>query len=303
MSIRPDSNSQWHADEERWWNQYGEYMTYQWQLTPSMSERVRGELERDYKEFLLDPGGSLLDIGCGSGWLSAYFATRGMTVVGVDISQEQINAADKLKASLGLENLRFQCADMMNWDTDIYQSTFTHIFVSAFLHHLPSDELERMFRKIAFVLKPGGKVYLYEPLQCRSARRLPLKVIDRIYNITVQIFIDRLPRWFNWWGPRHLLEMERGYQMSSPHEAPVNLEQLRSFCEKEFNIIETRGWHLSSLGFAMQTMGLIDKVRDRYLPLVSLFYRIDTLLFRWFGWEAFSLPGRFILCSVKMTRK
>lgn len=294
---------QWHADEERWWNQYGEYMTYQWQLTPAMSACVRGEMDSDYKEFLLSPGTSLLDLGCGSGWLSAYFAEHGMKVVGIDIAQEQINAADALKLRLGLPNLDFECADFINWNVEKYRGAFTNVFVSAFLHHLPGEELERIIRKIALVVKPGGRVYLYEPVQCKNRRRLLIKIIDKLYNIVLQILLDKLPQQFNWWSPRHLQEVSSGYTMSSPHESPVQIEQLQEFCAREFEILETRGWHLNCLGFGMQVMGLGESVRESYARFLPLFYRIDQWLFRCFGWEAFSLPGRFILCSIKMVRK
>jgi 2-polyprenyl-3-methyl-5-hydroxy-6-metoxy-1,4-benzoquinol methylase len=303
MTEDMEALRQWHEDEEKWWNQYGEYMTYQWKLTPRMSEAVRSEMDQDYKRFLLRPGESMLDLGCGSGWLSAYFAERGMIVVGVDVSQEQIGAANELKAKLGLENLSFQCSDFMEWDLNKYLGSFGNIFVSAFLHHLPQTELELIMGKIAQVLKPGGRVYLYEPLQRQGPRKLPIKIIDRLYNMVLHVLLGKLPRWFNWWSQRHLLEVERGYKMSSPHESPVAVELLRKYVSRDFDIVEIRGWHLNSLGFAMQTMGLVDTAIKRYEPLVSLWYRLDQMLFRWFGWEAFSLPGRFILCSVKMVRK
>jgi len=293
----------WHDDEERWWNRFGEYMNYQWQLTPALSERLRGEMERDYKDFLLKPGAALLDVGCGSGWLSTYFAERGMTVTGVDVSSEQISAADQLKASRGLDSVSFQCADFMRWDVDKYKGAFESVFVSAFLHHLPPSELELIVRKIALVLKPGGRAYLYEPLQRQRTRTLPVKVIDRLYNTALHLFLNRLPRWFKWWSPRHLQELERGYSMNSPHEAPVSLELLQKCCSGDFGIVETKGWHLNSLGFAMECMSLIEPVRKWYEPVAVLCYRLDRALFRWLGWEAFSIPGRFILCSVKMVRK
>jgi 2-polyprenyl-3-methyl-5-hydroxy-6-metoxy-1,4-benzoquinol methylase len=303
MSANNEFLRQWHDDEERWWNQYGEYMTFQWKLTSEMSESVRGEMERDYKSFLLRPGESLLDLGCGSGWLSVYFAERGMNVIGIDVSREQISAADELKAHLLLNNVSFQCADFVKWDAANHHAAFENVFVSAFLHHLPESELQLIMKQIAFVLKPGGRAYLYEPLQRQGVRRVSIKIIDRLYNTALQILLDKLPRWFNWWSDRHLAEIERGYKMCSPHEAPVAIDLLEKCCGDDFDIVETKGWHLNSLGFAMQSMGLIDAVRKRYAPLVSLWYRFDQMLFRQLGWEAFSQPGRFILCSVKLVRR
>lgn len=294
---------QWHQDEERWWNDHGEYMTFQWKLTPALSEKIRGDMEQDYKQFLLHPGERLLDIGCGSGWLSAYFAERGMSVLGVDISREQIDAANRMKGERGSANLAFECLDFMNWDAKGHSASFSNVFVSAFLHHLPASELELVLQKIAQVTKPGGRVYFYEPLQCGGQRRFLIKIIDRFYNTLLHLLVDRLPRWFGWWSERHRTEIARGYTMSSPHESPVVLERLVEYCGRSFDINEIKGWHLNSLGFGMQSMGLKESVRQKYASITTLLYSFDQLLFRCFGWEAFTIPGRFILCSIKMTRK
>lgn len=250
------SIQKWHEDEEIWWNLYGEYMTYQWKLTPELSDSIRGDLERDYKDFLLAPGAQLLDLGCGSGWLSAYFAERGMSVTGIDISHEQIRAANDLKTSLNLNSVEFQCIDFINWDESKYQGRFSSVFVSAFLHHLPESELESTMAKIARILKPGGLLYLYEPLQCDNEQTLAVKVVDKILNITTHLLLNKIPNWFGWWNGRHLAELERGYQMNSPHERPVPLEMLKNYCSQNFDILGTKGWHLNSLGMAMQSMGM-----------------------------------------------
>lgn len=303
MSSGEDVLERWHADEENWWNLYGEYMNYQWKLSPKMNRYVRTELDQDYRNYLLRPGETLLDIGCGSGWLSMDFAAQGMTVLGIDLSREQINIANRLKDERKLGNVRFECSDFMKWDVANLKGCYENVFVSAFLHHLPEVELELIIRKIAAVLKPGGRVYMYEPLRIAGERPFMVKVVDRVCNALLQVMLDRLPAWFGWWTERHRAEIRRGYKMCSPHEGPVSVELVRRFCGNELEILETRGWHLNSLGFAMQVMGLKDVIRKSYEPIVAFWYWLDKLLLRWFGWEAFSMPQRFILCSIKLVRK
>jgi 2-polyprenyl-3-methyl-5-hydroxy-6-metoxy-1,4-benzoquinol methylase len=304
MKSEEVSLTKWHEDERVWWDKYGSYMSYQWKLTPSLNKILRADLESDYVEFLLNPTESLLDLGCGSGWLSLYFAERGMKVLGIDISQEQIDASNSLKEQGRLENLEFECCDLVNWNSVKHQERFDNVFVNAFLHHLPEVELEMMFHKIATVLKPGGKVYMYEPLRSSSGTRcIGVRMVDAISSRMMHLLLNLLPGWFDLFSDEYKTELKNGYQMSSPHEDPIDIELIKKFCSDSFEVIEMKGWHLFSLGFAMQSMALKESVRGKYAGLAALWFRIDTILLRMFDWQDFSQPHRFILCSMKLLRK
>lgn len=304
MKREPVSLGKWHEDEEAWWDKYGSYMSFQWKLTPSLNKILRAELENDYVEFLLSPNESLLDLGCGSGWLSLYFAERGMRVLGVDLSQEQINASNDLKSHSGLKNLEFECCDLVQWDPGKHRGMFSNVFVSAFLHHLPEVELEMMLGKIATVLKPGGKVYMYEPLKSSSGTRcISVRIVDAISNRMMYLLLNALPGLFDLFSDEYKVALKSGYQMSSPHEGPIDIELIEKFSSGLFEIVEVKGWHLFSLGFAMQSMTLRESVMEKYSCLAALWVRIDRILLRKFKWQDFSQPHRFILCSVKLLRK
>jgi 2-polyprenyl-3-methyl-5-hydroxy-6-metoxy-1,4-benzoquinol methylase len=303
MNNEIDSLKDWHQDEKAWWNMYGDYMTYQWRLTPYLHDLIRKPLEKDYVDYLFKPGGRLLDLGCGSGWLSFHFAERGMTVLGVDVSAEQINAANELKHERKFNNVNFECADFIPWESTPYLGMFDSVFVSAFLHHLPAVELEQTMRKIAALVKPGGRVFLYEPLTSTRSRSLQVKLIDRLCSVVLLLQLDKIPKWLRLISARHISELARGYRMTSPHERPVDVELLRKCCGDDFEISDVKGWHLHSLGFSMQVTALKENVRGYYEPFGRFWYALDRLLFKHFGWESFSLPGRFILCAIKLTKK
>jgi len=294
---------QWHQDEKAWWDMYGDYMTYQWQLTPYLHKIIREPLEKEYVDYLLKPGCQLLDLGCGSGWLSFHFADQGMSVLGIDVSKEQINSANELKVSRNTVNVGFECADFMEWDSARYEGYFDSVFVSAFMHHLPEVELELIVHKLASVVKAGGRVFLYEPLTAPRRRGIAVKLIDRLCTMALLVLLDKLPKWFGLISERHIAQLARGYKMTSPHERPVDMELLKKLCCSDFDVVEVKGQHLHSLGFSMQVTALKETARRFYEPLGHLWYAIDRMLFTLFGWEVFSLPGRFILCSVKLVKK
>ena len=53
------------------------------------------------------PPGRLLDLGCGTGWTSCFFARRGYDVIGQDICADMIEYAHRNKARYQVENLDF----------------------------------------------------------------------------------------------------------------------------------------------------------------------------------------------------
>jgi SAM-dependent methyltransferase len=100
----------------------------------------------------------LLDVGCGTGWTSRFFARRGYDVLGVDISADMIQAARQISESEGLENVQYLVSDYedMNLDGE-YDAA---VFYDA-LHHAVDEEaaLGAVYR----ALKPGGVCVTSEP--------------------------------------------------------------------------------------------------------------------------------------------
>ncbi|WP_113924632.1 class I SAM-dependent methyltransferase [Cognataquiflexum aquatile] len=293
----------WHEDEKVWWNQHGEYMNLQWKLNDNLNKLLRNDLEIDYENYLFSPKQKMLDVGCGSGWFARSFSEKGMFVTGIDVSQEQINIANNLKSKTKDDKLTFICCDLLDWDCSELESHFDVIFVSAFLHHLPMVELEEIIRKISFVLKKSGKVYLYEPLESNNKNNFLVKIIDHVNNIMIEIFLTLIPKFFKLYNKRHIQELENGYSMESPHERPLNKDELESIFMKYFDVIEIRAWHIYSLGFSMQAMGLKKAALRFYSIIISLLVVWEKALIKTFGWEAFSRPGRFILCGIKLVKK
>jgi 2-polyprenyl-3-methyl-5-hydroxy-6-metoxy-1,4-benzoquinol methylase len=299
--ISTERDKQWQADERGWWNSFGDYMTQQWKLTPFINWCVRRTMEADRDKYLLAPGGSLLDVGCGGGWLSAHFATLGMDVLGIDISEVQIAAATKLSASINCEKTKFICADMSEWDCAGYEGQFDSAFINAFLHHLPDGEMSAVLAKVARVLKPGGVAYLYEPLESSTtSRNVFVQIVDRVCNGLIVLFLGRLPSALGLYDTHHKEQLSRGYSMQSPRERPLNIEQLQRAVSPHFLLLEVKAWHLFSIGAGMQVMACRRWARSLLSFIVPLLYFADRIILRVQPWQNFSLPGRFILCSLKM---
>ena len=98
---------------------------------------------------LLDPqpGDRILDVGCGTGQLTAKIAELGAEVIGIDSSVEMIEAA-----RANYPAIRFDAADIRTYRTD---EPFDAVFSNAVLHWVQPPE--RAAESISVALKPGGR--------------------------------------------------------------------------------------------------------------------------------------------------
>jgi trans-aconitate methyltransferase len=92
-------------------------------------------------------GERILDLGCGTGVLTAEIAERGAEVLGVDRSEEMISQARKKFPALKFEVLD---ARELRFNTE-----FDAVFSNAVLHWIP--ESEQVIAGVAQTLKPGGR--------------------------------------------------------------------------------------------------------------------------------------------------
>ena len=90
-------------------------------------------------------GESILDLGCGDGALTEQIAATGASVVGIDSSQDMVEAARGRGLDAQLSN-----AVQLSFDTE-----FDAVFSNAALHWVP--EANDVARGVARALKPGGR--------------------------------------------------------------------------------------------------------------------------------------------------
>jgi SAM-dependent methyltransferase len=104
------------------------------------------------------PPARLLDLGCGTGWTSFFFAKSGYEVTGVDIAPDMIHHASLRQAREGPEHLQFRTADYEELDGE---ATYDAVVFFDALHHAV-DEGAAM-RCAYRALKPGGRCIASEP--------------------------------------------------------------------------------------------------------------------------------------------
>lgn len=112
-------------------------------LPPQHLERLVSQLLETY----LYPSDTCLDVGCGTGQLSAPFVKAGMAVTGVDISDNMGERACKK-----MPEYTFVKASVV--DLPFSDDTFSIAICSKLFMHVP--DWQRACREIMRVVKPGG---------------------------------------------------------------------------------------------------------------------------------------------------
>ena len=102
----------------------------------------------------------LLDLGCGAGENSVYFAKKGAHCVAVDYSPGMVEVALQLAEA---NQVKISGRTMNAMALEIPDNTFDYVYASNLLHHLP--EPETAIREMHRVLKPGGKACFWDPLR------------------------------------------------------------------------------------------------------------------------------------------
>ncbi len=287
-----------------WWDKFAAVMAKQWNLTPAMNRAIRTEYERDYEEFLFTPGGTLLDVGCGTGARTHALARRGMLVDGIDFSASQLELARDLARREGAPGMRFFQRDIVNDEWAGRQARYDAAFVCALLHHLSYDELDRVFDRLTASVKPGGRVYLYEPLVTppRSrAKRVAFGALDFGWRALLTIS-HRLGRALGAFDPDIRAAQRQGYTGTSPDEHAIAYGRLQEAWTGRFDLLEIRPFHQYSLAYTMSVMLLGEARRAPFERPAGLVYRVEQWLFRHGMWENTGTEKRWILCAVKLRR-
>lgn len=97
---------------------------------------------------------SILDIGCGAGFLTNHCGTLGYSVTGVDISKESLHIAKLYDESKSVQYIEADC-----YALPFANETFSVVTAMDFLEHVPDPR--RVVIEAARVLKPGGLFFFH----------------------------------------------------------------------------------------------------------------------------------------------
>lgn len=170
-----------------------------------------------------DPGGTVLDFGCGTGEIARGLAASGWRVTAVDASAGMIEQAEKADTQTEVKWIGLDHADTLPFE----DASFDAVISSSVFEYLADPTAQA--REIVRILKPGGWFVLTvpdprHPERDREARRMPLARSTPIWRLIC------LTRWrdeftylrisINRWPPEKWVELlsSAGFRVDQPTE-------------------------------------------------------------------------------------
>lgn len=118
-------------------------------------------LENIINAIYIKDGLRILDLGCGSGYMTFPLAkkNKNISVVGLDIVSDTLERNNIKAKEDGLDNIEFVSYE--GYDFPFENASFDLVVSRYALHHFP--DIYRSMREVARVLKPGGRLFISDP--------------------------------------------------------------------------------------------------------------------------------------------
>ena len=132
-------------------------------ITLGRVDRIKREIAAGWVE----PGHSVLELGCGTGSLAHLLTERGADVTGIDISERMLAVAREVAPAAKVMHLTATEIERLG------ESCFDRIVATLSLSELSEDELDYVLHASARLLKPGGLLVVADEV-------VPIRLRQRI---------------------------------------------------------------------------------------------------------------------------
>ena len=142
-----------------------------------------------------------LDVGCGQGTYTLQFAEKGAHMVGVDLSRNQLDWAQRNSKAM---DVAVDWVQAMADQLPFPDARFDFVYCVNMLHHMESKEAqERALKEMGRVLRPGGRIFLHE--------MNPLNPLFRFYMGYLFPVLNAIDEGTEWWiDPGRLPRVDGG---------------------------------------------------------------------------------------------
>jgi 2-polyprenyl-3-methyl-5-hydroxy-6-metoxy-1,4-benzoquinol methylase len=115
--------------------------------------------------------GQVLDIGCGFGLFSLYYAQCRPEVrfMGLDLSARRIEMAQQAAARLGVSNASYAAGDATAYRCD---GQYAAVYMLDIIHHIPEETVRPLLEQLYKSVSPGGVLLIKDVDTTPAYKRL-----------------------------------------------------------------------------------------------------------------------------------
>jgi len=142
----------------------------------------------------LPRSGRVLDVGCGFGLFSMYYAlaTPELEVYGIDLDGRRIDQARAAAKRLGLRNVHYEVADAARYAD---ASLFDVIYMLDIVHHIPPSSVQPLIRRLANALPPSRRLLIKDVGRRPAYKRWFTHALDKLMDRKTPV---------SYWSPEDL---------------------------------------------------------------------------------------------------
>ncbi len=125
--------------------------------------------------------GRVLDLGCGFGLFSLYYASvlPEVRLQGLDRNPRRIAMAQTAARRLGLANVRYDVGDVMDFRGG---ERFDAVYMLDIVHHIPVEAVRPLLEQVAKVLPPDGMLVIKDVDRTPAYKRWFTLALDKIMD-------------------------------------------------------------------------------------------------------------------------
>jgi 2-polyprenyl-3-methyl-5-hydroxy-6-metoxy-1,4-benzoquinol methylase len=130
--------------------------------------------------------GRILDVGCGFGLFSLYYALTSpeLELHGIDLNSRRIGQAKAAARRLGVENVHYEVADVTQYARG---DLFDGVYMLDIIHHIPKITVAPLVRQLAEALPAGARLVIKDVDRRPAYKRWFTHALDKLMDRRAEV--------------------------------------------------------------------------------------------------------------------